>query len=736
MTKQDVDEFLSEIKKAITKQLAGNPDLILELGGLLQPIDEQMKKLNDLQEKKQKLTDKDGENFESRKNLFNMAERINSLQNPSYLDEFVRILRKPPFTLPSNYFQPETGLVVDVEVRDGNRVFATERMEDALQILFPGSVTYRYKEPKKVRCGQYYRDNTAYIGNVSHIFYDKPIFTIRGRNVFQLKILRTRRPEFINNKQIRCCPICFSMEDGDEDCFHPSHVRYATKPVTSRPISETIQIGVPKVSETKKFRNPLNKIFNDVSFLDELEIGVALTGFTRNRQGRTIRVRYDPFIGYRIKTKGILFKTKPFEKSVIEKIFEEKHLIRDIIVDIIFLRLIESLGPAGLQIYDGEVFLSGCIQALELDKIDAGFDYNRIFSIIKSNNWVDSAYQAIRNELDLYEAQQPHMTEDKIRNVLDDVKIRTLSRIDIENHISELLMNSLSHILFIASCFTSGSVYEDIDYVVLRDSDGNLKNEIMVFDSTNGSNGASQLIFDYLSLPEEKKSVEFGNEEILYRPKYLDEAISELLLPCQQGIADRLYYQSIHKSIKENLLKSKLNHLESITEAHKDLFNEILSVGIHNLFPLGIGLRRNEDDDDDIPYTTYEKRRELAGICIHGCPDCILLGNKSKPNQYVEKYSVSKYLLDILFRASVNDARLNYDSEYAKIEKTLRDNEIVILSKKIHNSKDNYDDLDSVISNLIGKKINGKFIKSSGFWIDCPISNPAYVEISYLLALV
>jgi hypothetical protein len=44
-----------------------------------------------------------------------------------------------------------------------------------------------------------------------------------------------------------------------------------------------------------------------------------------------------------------------------------------------------------------------------------------------------------------------------------------------------------------------------------------------------------------------------------------------------------------------------------------------------------------------------ERIKEIANVCIHGCPDCISIGNKCSVGGYKEKYQISKSLLDEYF---------------------------------------------------------------------------------------
>jgi len=733
MTDKDIEKFLEDMETQIVEQM-DNKKLLARVFAEFGLIKEDIKKLNEEEEKLNEVTGGSIEKIEEQQRNSIMVQKIKELQNPSYLDEFIRILRKPPYTLPSNYFQPETGLILNVDVGDsGPQRYKTERMEDALRMLFPGSTTYRYGAPKKILCGQFSRNNTADL--TLHRLSKGPVFEIDGRKVYEIKTLRTRNPVFNDGRQW-VCRQCFSISDGDETCHHSNQLRMPLKKAGSNfPDIETVELSSRNISETKYFRYPLNQFIEDVSFLEEMKVGVVLTGFSRGIGGSVTRIIYDPYVGYEIKTKGILFKLRPLDLNFVEQIFAERHLIRDIIIGLIFHQIIPQLSDHSIPLYHAELFTSVIIKALELDKIDNNFDFEKVLVEIGEDEWVDQATTEIFNEVRLY-AGRFSIDAGIIRDIFDRVKESSLSKEKIIEYIRELIINSISHALFIAGCTTSGSLYQELDYMVPKDPNGRLKDEIIVFDSANGSNGASQLIFDYLSLPEEELGfTEDEKENLLYRPRYLDETFAELLLPCKQGVIDRMYHQSISVLIDEEILRLQLKHLENLAKESSVVFDKIKQAGIQNIFPLGIGLRPIEDDIIEFQRES-EKMREVASICIHGCPDCIALGNKSKPNQSVERYSISKYLLDILFKYNTNEIRLYSDAKLEDIEKVLQKSKVVILSKKINDSKCDYEDLEKRISDLIGKRIDSKFIKLSGKWFDCPITNPTHIEISYMMGLV
>ena len=159
--------------------------------------------------------------------------------------------------------------------------------------------------------------------------------------------------------------------------------------------------------------------------------------------------------------------------------------------------------------------------------------------------------------------------------------------------------------------------------------------------------------------------------------------------------------------------------------------------GIYNLFPLSTGMRVVLDEEGNrISSKESYQLSNYAAICIHGCPDCLSLGIKSKSGQFSEKYSISKYILDLLFRYNTAEIRLEENTSDIQIKETLEKHNMIILSKKIDEKNKNYEDLENKIDGLIGQKFENKLLKLAGNWVDCPISNSPHIELSYLLCLI
>lgn len=664
-----------------------------------------------------------------RKRLYEMALKLRNLErNATYLDEFMRLLTDPPYTLPANYFEPDTGPSVIIDLGGGeSERYKTESAERALNICFPGSTTYRYAKPKKILCGRYSRNGKADLS--AHKTSEKRIFELNGKDVYRIIELKARDPVFFMSRQ-SVCPICLSVSDGDETCHHQVKKMQYSKTMSSYVNKESVEIERHIKENPKKLRYPLNQIFDEISFLEKLRIGVALTGFSRSSAGTTTEVNYDKLIGYVIETKGIVFKLKPIDKDFIEKIFDEKYLIRDLLIDLISLTLFNSISDNGIPTYHTDLFASACIKALKLDHIDFSFDYKTILENIKEEDWIQHALQHIHDESHLY-AGRIDISDEIIIKVFDTIRNAGFSKDEIIDHIHKLIIKSLSQLIFLSGCTVSGSSYTDLDFNF--NSGAGLSGEILLYDSSNGANGSSQLIYEYLSLPEAELKINEEGELPLHRPRYLDETIVEYLLPCPQGIADRIHFQNLSSVLKEDSLSSSLKYLENLQKESPSTIDIIKQRGIQNIFPLGIGLR---SVDDTLEFQREsEKLREFASICIHGCPDCISLGNKSKPNQFVEKYSISKYLLDMLFSYRTSEIRLASNTPKEKITEILQKYNIIIITKKLYKPEDNYDDLEKLISDLIGKQINGRFVKLSGKWFDCKIALQPYVEVAYMIGL-
>ena len=652
------------------------------------------------------------DDFEKKKKLFRVAEEIRLLGKYStHLDAFVRLLSDAPYTLPSNYFEPETALTTIIDLPRNNPRYKTEQTGLALQVCFPGSTTFRYGLPRKILCGDFSRNFLSDLRSVHEISDEPEEFQIGDASVYSVKTLKTL-PVFGNKFFV--CPICLSA-DVDEPCVHMTKKMVLRKAPSSFPIKEHAEVSRQSLVNSKSFPEPLNQIIEKITFLKELKIGTAYLGFTRTVGNVTNRIDYDPYIGYVTQTKSISFSIKKIDDEFLNSIMEQSYLSRDLIIDVVFNYFSESLKDNDVPRYHTELFLSSFIKALQLDRINNDFNYNEIIQKISSGDWVDTALNELHNEIQLYSGQ--FLTSDeKQTEIFQHIASLNLDTVILKNHLKKLIVNSIAHTLFLAGCTTSGSLYDDLDYSVNYEGDD--PKEILLFDSANGGNGASELIYNYLTLPTNNVSKSSDVKEHL-RPRYFDETFFEMLLPCSQGTIDRAHIQSADTLIQDIQLLKLLNHSKNIESQFPDTFKHINDAGIFNIVPLSIGLRQL---DENQPIRETEKTREMASICIHGCPDCIALGSRAKPDQFSERYSISKYILDLFFKFKSSHLILDSKSSFEEIQDRIEKNGFAILCKEIIEVKD-YDDLDNDISNLIGKEIKENIVKVAGKWYDCPISN-------------
>ena len=92
-----------------------------------------------------------------------------------------------------------------------------------------------------------------------------------------------------------------------------------------------------------------------------------------------------------------------------------------------------------------------------------------------------------------------------------------------------------------------------------------------------------------------------------------------------------------------------------------------------------------------LPGTAGENKKiqEVANICIHGCFECgVLQGDYSAiKGPKLEKFYVSKYLLDKYFKFITQGIRKNFDTDVDEIIKFLKNNDMVIISQKSTNNE-------------------------------------------------
>ena len=87
------------------------------------------------------------------------------------------------------------------------------------------------------------------------------------------------------------------------------------------------------------------------------------------------------------------------------------------------------------------------------------------------------------------------------------------------------------------------------------------------------------------------QSYVFGNRTELSKPKYFDEGFTEMLLPCTQGVSERIFYQNLDNVIGNNRSVTKLiRQLHVFSQENPEIAASIQATGIFNLFATFTGL--------------------------------------------------------------------------------------------------------------------------------------------------
>jgi len=461
------------------------------------------------------------------------------------------------------------------------------------------------------------------------------------------------------------------------------------------------------------------------------------TGFTRKASfGRapntfhtSVNVTYDPYVGYKMDTNGLLFKIKDIPENFISNIINEKFLIRDILIDILVEKLEKIINDHGRSIFELELWLSGIIKTLRLDSIDDSFDYDEVLENLSTSQFRDTFQQNIFQEITYY-SHQPNIPSELISTFSVEISSFKITLDDITSKIKNVLKTSLSYLIYMSALITSGSTSKDLDFIYPKKS-----NEIIIYDSVSYGNGASKLIYNYLIGENTHISQEQG-----LRPKYFQETFFELLQPCSQGTADRIFFQNLHDAFsnftKNDIISYRLDELLDQKNSALAEFNQIKLSKIQNMVPISIGKRPLEKPDG--PNDEENKKiQEIAHICIHGCPECILLNSYSGPSiPALERFHVSKYLVDLYFKFITEKIRVGSNETLPNIEKIINQFGMVIISQKGNNIKQNFDSLLRKVNSLIGEKFNGKLIKFSGIWFDSQILKDPEIEISILMSVI
>ena len=109
----------------------------------------------------------------------------------------------------------------------------------------------------------------------------------------------------------------------------------------------------------------------------------------------------------------------------------------------------------------------------------------------------------------------------------------------------------------------AGSTKDEIVFVPPNEKN---PDDIVIFDATNGGNGASELIYNFLTSDIQATTIGYVNANKGIKPTYFQEIFYELLLPCQQGVADRIFFQDYetilkNMSARKNLLVSNIDDI-------------------------------------------------------------------------------------------------------------------------------------------------------------------------------
>lgn len=740
---QPVDRNI--IVREILKRSNLDPDDMLDIMAEIGNITPLFQEIQNAEKEKRKIIEESGQDPAQIRIISEMIEKLEVERSTAgrygginKIDDLVSLLSPTPYTLPTFYTGSNTD---DVQVHIPSRGESQfEKVNLVFQTMFPGSTFNTYGSKLKSRCGNY----ANYIVDLSSAYHrltDAQIFTHQNNPVFGLKDLSTKSP----GGDGWMCRNCLTTIDYDEqDCACPreledgkSKFRKQIK-VHNSPRIETIVLSSDlDITDTKQFNFPLDHFVN-TSFLEDLEIGVVLTGFTRTAQklGVSREITYRPSLGYKMHTKGILFEVNELPEEFIDVVFSNKVIVRDVIIDLIHDKVLAGMKDKARQIFEIELFLSSCIRTLQLDQYDDGFDIGKKLNEINDPAWIDSCILEFHRQEANWEGTRQGLTDDVIREIFTVVSDAGFTEQSIQRKIRELVMNSLAQLLYLNSCVTSGSNFDDIDFLVRRDDDGTLTNQIIMFDSTNGANGACELVYELLTAPQEPYV--FGNRTELSKPKYFDEGFTEMLLPCPQGVTERIFYQDLHNLIQNNRSVGRsLMQLESVSQENPEIAQSIRDSTIFNLFATFTGLRDVlGQDGTELGQLDSYRLKNATDVCIHGCPDCISIGSETKTHTLSERFSISKYLLDLLFRFHTSEIRITDNFDMDQIENTLRKYNMVILTRTLADPNQTADDLETLVTSLIGKELDNKLYKISGKWIDCPISNSPSVEVSYLISLI
>jgi hypothetical protein len=653
-----------------------------------------------------------------------VIEAIEGVRNPSYFDEFAATLTEHPYALPKALFDPQGKEVVTIDFPNniGRQQFYKERTDLALFILYPGSFSYRYGVPTKIETGQWSQQFVAHLR--MHTLSPNPIFKVqrngRSLDVFKPIMLRAQQ---VTERNPFICVNCLSLAALDEGCSHSPQIRRPLRLPSSSPITVNQEVERSE-GESIGLRSPLNFMITGITYLSSLKVGTAILGFERSAANRVTIVDYDPPIGMIMETKGVSFRIN-VPTVFLDRVTEQKALARDVLTQTLAKWISDLLSENGMPSYHLEPILSGLIHAIGLDEptVETGLAIGNF----SKGDWIADAEQTTMTEGSRY-YERFDVQQRRLRAVYESLAKKPLDGSVLRNEVKQRLMHSFAHILLIAGCITSGCLPQDLAYLIRND-------EVVLFDSADGGNGSSEMIFDFSGAKESfsiTESEEDASKERIYRPRYFDEALAELLLPCQQGVAERIFHGALpvpgHQEIRRRILA-----LDKQKESYAEAIRYIAKIGVENCFRSSLGY--HQALNLGLPMREAERLKEGLSICLHGCPDCLVLGNKCDEGGFLEKFHLSKVLLDEYFRFMTGEVTVDYLTKYPLVESLLSNRGVAILVGRETKNEDSKisEKLHERVAELDGRKVGKKFVKFAGFWVDCPIGSE---EVCYSAVLV
>lgn len=642
-----------------------------------------------------------------------MLENIKNLRYPSYVDEFIPSIASNPYTMPETFYRPQGASQITINI-DGQ--LKSERAEQVLLTLFPGSISFRYASPAiKVKTGSWFRSGRARLSNI-HTFSTKPEFELEEGN----RLLRVYKPETLNAFRLigqhYLCTTCLSLSDRDENCTHSTLQPRRRLPSSSSIIRRIELSRTP--ADTKALLEPLSLLIPQVTFLSNVEVGLAVVGFERiatiGSVSRVTRVDYDPAIGIRLLTTGLCLAINVPEKFSTEIMTSNPILKRDMIINLVSHELAAIMSATGLPSYHHELILSAVIKALDLDNVT---DETLVLAKLRSETLIPTVNALIDHELRFYESSAP--TGDLLHEVLTALQSLEITQEKILVTLKQNILHSLAHLVLLAAAVTSGSELNDLDYLINKNT-----NEIILFDSVSGGNGSSETVFDFLSAANEftiSAYLDSEERQEIYKPRYFDETVFEFLLPCINGVSDRLFFFGTIQP-NERELRRKLNELREKENTHKSAISRIQAYGTDKLYPITIGYHAVDYTQNPQDAARF---KEAATICLHGCPECISIGRKCHNGAFYEKYGISKLLLDELLSYLLREATI-YEFSTKHIVNLLSKFGFAVINIKFQDKKTYQkvmDGIDRQLLELKEQQIDNKHIKYAGHWINLDLKD-------------